>query len=250
MSRKRNVLGVFLLVTAACAPASVQDKVKALDEKVQNLEKQLQAVERSHGGGGGAGAAANPLDQEAQGAYNAVKQLAAAGKFEEAKTMLAGFGGKYASTNTARTNANLGRELEVVGKDCPSNWGIQKWFQGQDAIELNGAKPTVVVFWEVWCPHCRNEVPKMQVLYDKYKGKGLQLVGLTRQSRSTTEQAVQDIINQNQVKYPMAKEDGSVANHFAVSGIPAAAVVKKGKIVWRGHPAYITDQMIESWLAS
>ena len=38
-----------------------------------------------------------------------------------------------------------------------------------------------------------------------------------------------------------------MSQHFNVSGIPAAAVVKDGKIVWRGHPARLTDEMIQGW---
>ena len=76
------------------------------------------------------------------------------------------------------------------------------------------------------------------------------MIGVTRINRSATEQSVQDIISQNNVKYPMAKEDGSLAQYFAVSGIPAAAVVKGGKVVWRGHPARITPAMLDNWLST
>ena len=47
----------------------------------------------------------------------------------------------------------------------------------------------------------------------------------------------------------MAKEDGQkMSDRFGVKGIPAAAVVKNGKVVWRGHPARIKDEMIDGWL--
>ena len=39
-----------------------------------------------------------------------------------------------------------------------------------------------------------------------------------------------------------------LAQYFAVSGIPAAAVVKNGKVVWRGHPARINDEMLKGWM--
>jgi hypothetical protein len=29
-----------------------------------------------------------------------------------------------------------------------------------------------------------------------------------------------------------------------VTGIPAAAVVKGGKVIWRGHPAQLTDDVL------
>ena len=127
---------------------------------------------------------------------------------------------------------------------------IEKWFQGEEAVDLNGDGTIVVVFWETWCPHCRREVPKLQQMYDKFKGDGLQMIGLTRINKTATEDAVKDIITQNNVNYPIAKEDGSVAQYFAVSGVPAAAVVKSGKVIWRGHPARITEAMLQGWLTS
>ena len=42
----------------------------------------------------------------------------------------------------------------------------------------------------------------------------------------------------------MAKEGGDVSKEFAVSGIPAAAIVKDGEIVWRGHPGRLDDDLI------
>ena len=44
--------------------------------------------------------------------------------------------------------------------------------------------------------------------------------------------------------------DGSLSQYFNVGGIPAAAVVKDGKVVWRGHPARLSEQMLKDWIAS
>lgn len=246
MSRNGKTLALLIvggLALAGCAPASVEDEVAALDERIVTLEKQIQTLQNSRGSNA-------QLEQQAQSAITAVNQLVALGKIEEAKAKLKTVALKYAGTRVGRSFQNLSRELAVVGKDCPASWGIEKWFQGEDAIELGADATTVVVFWESWCPHCRREVPKLQEMYDKFKGDGLQLIGLTRINKSATEEAVRDLIAQNNVKYPIAKEDGSVAEYFAVAGIPAAAVVKNGKVVWRGHPARITDAMVKNWLAS
>ncbi len=77
----------------------------------------------------------------------------------------------------------------------------------------------------------------------QYKGK-LDIVGLTRMSRDKTTEEVAAFIEENKVSYPMVKENGKVAQHFAVSGIPAAALVKDGTIVWRGHPGRLSESTI------
>ena len=226
MSRYGRVLALMMiggLALMGCAPASVEEEV---------------------------GPPTAQAEQQAQASFTAINQMIAMGKLDDAKAKLAADMPKFANTRVGRSFQSLSKELAVVGKDCPTDWGIEKWFQGEDAIDLASNAPTVVVFWESWFPHCRREVPKLQQMYDKYKGNGLQLIGLTRVNRSATEEAVQDLINQNSVSYPMAKENGAAANYFAVSGIPAAAVVKDGKVVWRGHPSRITEDMLQGWLAS
>ena len=118
----------------------------------------------------------------------------------------------------------------------------------QPRTNLASDKTILLVFWEVWCPHCKREVPKIEEIYNNYKGKGLQVVGLTKINRSATEDSVQAFITEKKLSYPMAKEDGGLSTHFGVSGVPAAAVVKGGKVVWRGHPVRLTTEMIEAWL--
>ena len=72
-----------------------------------------------------------------------------------------------------------------------------------------------------------------------------------RVTKSATDDGVAEFIKENNLTYPVAKEqDGSLSSRFGVRGIPAAAVVQNGKVVWRGHPARLTDQMIEGWLNS
>jgi len=231
------------LALAGCAPASVEEEIAALNERVDTLEKQIRLVEA----GGGPSA---QLEQEAHVAVTNLNQLVASGKIDEAKAQIKQIGTKYAATKQGRSLQRMAAELAVVGKGCPSDWGIEKWFQGQEAVDLNGDGTMLVVFWETWCPHCRREVPKLQQMYDKFKGDGLQMIGLTQVNKTATEDAVKDIITQNNVSYPIAKENGSAFRHFGVSGVPAAAVVKSGKVVWRGHPARITEAMLQGWLTS
>ena len=88
----------------------------------------------------------------------------------------------------------------------------------------------------------------MQTLYDGLKGEGLQVVGLTKITRSSTEEKVTSFIADKQISYPLAKESGEISSYFNVSGIPAAAVLKDGKVVWRGHPAQLNEAKLKAWM--
>ena len=260
MSRMKSVCFVCLLLGAlalATLPASAQEtdaaalekRVEALENKISALEKslyqRLASLERQVKQ---SGQAANPLEGEAQQAYAEISRMVADSKFDEAKTAMAEFMKKYSATNTGKRAARLNQELAVIGKAAPAEWSIEKWYQGESDVDLASDKTTVLVFWEVWCPHCKREVPKMQALYDSLKGEGLQVVGLTRITKSATEEKGTAFIEENDVKYPLAKESGTISQYFNVSGIPAAAVVKNGKVVWRGHPARLSEDTVKGWL--
>ena len=229
----------------------LQDRVAALETRLAALEKTLaqrltaleQKIQQGQAG------AAPTVDPAAEAAYAEVTKSMAAGDFEKAKTQMSEFMKNYGSTTTAQKARRTYEELSVVGKTAPANWNIEKWFQGQDQIELAGSKKTtLVVFWEEWCPHCKREVPKVQQIYTDLKGQGLQVVGLTKVTRSATDDKVQSFITENKIEYPIAKENGELSTYFNVSGIPAAAVLKDGKVVWRGHPAQLTEDRLKSWL--
>ena len=78
------------------------------------------------------------------------------------------------------------------------------------------------------------------------------MVGLTKITKSATEEKVTSFIDEQKVTYPMAKEggNGAASKAFNVSGIPAAAVVKDGKIVWRGHPGRLSNELLDTFLES
>ena len=244
------LIGTHILVVEGqgVEEADLRNEIRKLSERLDHLEKdlvpRLSEVEKQMA----TVFAEKKLETEAKNAYNEINTLVAQTKFEDAKVKVADFMKSYSATKYARGVARFQQELAVIGKESPKEWGIEKWFQGQEEIDLNGLPTTVLVFWELWCPHCVREVPKLQELYKKHRENGLQLVGLTKLSKSATEEKLVEFINEKQVQYPIAKEDGSVSQYFNVSGIPAAAVVRSGQVVWRGHPSRLTENLLQSWL--
>jgi thiol-disulfide isomerase/thioredoxin len=234
------IIGALALV-AGCATS---DRVKALEEKVATLEEKVETAAKS----GGKDA---PKDEKAEKAaaaiYESIGKAIREGDTEGAKKKLSDLKAKYSNTTAYRRARKIERELEVIGKAAPATMEVEKWYTSESKIDFASDKPTLLVFWEIWCPHCRREVPKLQATWDKYNGK-IQMVGLTKITRSATEEKVTEFIAEEKVTYPTAKENGDLSKHFNVSGIPAAAVVKGGKIVWRGHPGRLNDTMIDGWL--
>lgn len=244
---RRLILAAILPgLLVACAPKAEVDELTA---KVDALEKRVKDLEDRPAAAAGSTAAAGPTAQDEEAAmklYNEVNNLVTEGKIDEAKAKTDELLKSFGRTRIASRAIRIKQELDVIGKTV-GNPAIEKWYVGSAANGDVQSGTTLLVFWEVWCPHCRREVPEIQKTYEKYKGR-LDVVGLTKITKSATDEKVEEFIKEQGLTYPVAKEDGSATQDFAVSGVPAAAIVKDGKIVWRGHPGRLNDEMLESYL--
>ena len=66
--------------------------------------------------------------------------------------------------------------------------------------DYSEAKVIMFNMWEPWCGPCRQELPDLQKLYEKYKSDGLMIVGVF-----SDEEDLREIISGNGIKYPMIR---------------------------------------------
>ena len=52
-----------------------------------------------------------------------------------------------------------------------------KWVQGEPVKEFQKGKAYIVEFWATWCPPCRKSIPHLNEIHNKYKDKGLIVIG-------------------------------------------------------------------------
>lgn len=111
--------------------------------------------------------------------------------------------------------------------------------------ELKG-KAYVLEFWATWCPPCRTSIPHLNEVYKKYKDKGLEIIGVTKEDRQTVRNFEKNI----PIEYTVAHDTyGKLNDEFQIKGIPHAMIVdKSGKIVWEGHPMSLPESQLETVL--
>lgn len=102
--------------------------------------------------------------------------------------------------------------------------------------EVSKNKITVIDFWASWCGPCRQEMPFMVELYDKYKDKGLGIIGISLDEDSDAWKAATQQLNIPWVQMSDLKGwENVIAKHFCVTSIPHTIVVdQQGKILKRG----------------
>jgi thiol-disulfide isomerase/thioredoxin len=135
-----------------------------------------------------------------------------------------------------------------------------KWIQGEPVNTFQPGKAYVVEFWATWCGPCRVSIPHLNETYQKFKDKGLIVVGQDCWERDDA--LVAPFVKKmgDQMTYCVAldnkadDERGKMANTWMAAagrnGIPSAFLVDtKGRIAWIGHPMELKDKVIEAVLA-
>lgn len=107
---------------------------------------------------------------------------------------------------------------------------------GSFALSQLRGKYVLIDFWASWCKPCRFENPAVKRVYDKYKSKGFEILGvsLDRSHDAWVQAIAADGINWKHVS-DLGFWNNAAAQEYGVSSIPFTVLVdKEGKIIAKG----------------
>ena len=111
-------------------------------------------------------------------------------------------------------------------------------------VKLSSMKghPVLVDFWATWCGPCRETMPAIEKIYQKYKDKGLEVMAVTDEKRAV----IRSFRPDSGVTYPMYLDVAGQANQgFQIEGIPHLFLVdKKGNIVYDEVGAPLNEEAL------
>ena len=105
-----------------------------------------------------------------------------------------------------------------------------------DSVTLAGLRGRVVLLnvWATWCHPCRDEVPFLQDVHERYAPRGLELVGVSVDAAGE-EASIRDFARRFGMTYPIWRDPGErVSSTFLIIGVPATFLVgRDGTLLWR-----------------
>ena len=97
--------------------------------------------------------------------------------------------------------------------------------------ELRGKEVVQVVFWATWCVPCLEEVPKLRAIQEKYRERGVQILGIVvdlNQTKDGVRAAARDM----KINYPILWDDGGeVQDRYQVAYIPQNFLIGKDGVI-------------------
>ena len=117
-----------------------------------------------------------------------------------------------------------------AGKPAP-DFTLKDVLQGQDySLSQFKGKVVMINFFTFFCGPCRDEMPDLSKIYQEYKGKGLQTIGIALSSDPTQ---IRFLVKQLGLTYPVLSGTDKVSEAYGnVVVVPTTILIdKQGNIV-------------------
>jgi peroxiredoxin len=110
-------------------------------------------------------------------------------------------------------------------------------------------KTLLVTFFATWCPPCRQEIPSLIKLHNKFTDRGFSVIGLSMDDKGP--KVVMKLVEKENINYPILMSDTRTENAFGgIVGIPTSFLVdRNGKVIKR-YPGYVPYSMLEKDIKS
>ena len=114
--------------------------------------------------------------------------------------------------------------------------GIVDYYQDSDN------QVSVILFWATWCPYCATLMPHLEVVYRKYRSKGLKFYAIDILEDGKIDPVT--YFADKEYSYTLLLDGDAVAENYGVRGTPGLYVIDKNKKVVYKKPAGVSDVLV------
>lgn len=102
-----------------------------------------------------------------------------------------------------------------------------------DSVSTSALAGKVVLLniWATWCAPCREEIPFLESLYQRHRGEGLEIVGVSVDARGQDDQ-IRSFASEFRMTYPIWRDpDERVQSLYMALGVPSSYLIDRAGIL-------------------
>ncbi len=147
-------------------------------------------------------------------------------------------------------NAQDTSSLIAVGKPAP-DFTLNSVTNKPVSLKDYRGKYLLIDFWASWCPDCRALNPTMIALYNKYKGKDIEFLGV---SFDTDKSTLDKYLSTSGITWTQVSEfkkwkETEISKKYGIKWIPTVYIIdKKGKVVFTSLDEKGVDEKLSELL--
>lgn len=131
-----------------------------------------------------------------------------------------------------------------VGEEAPG-FSMPLFDGGRFELREHQGEPLLVNFWASWCGPCRVEAPVLERGWQRYRARGVTVVGVNIQN---TERDARGFIEEFDVTYPNGRDpEGTITIDYGVVGIPVTFFVDRDGTVAGRFVGALSDRQLSGW---
>jgi cytochrome c biogenesis protein CcmG, thiol:disulfide interchange protein DsbE len=120
----------------------------------------------------------------------------------------------------------------AAGDEAP---GFAAPVLGADTLDLESLRGAVVLLnvWATWCPPCREEMPHLQQVHERFAERGLRVVGVSVDARGS-EGAIHQFLADVGVSFTILHDPAdAVSRQFRTIGVPETFLIDREGVIRR-----------------
>ena len=111
--------------------------------------------------------------------------------------------------------------------------------------DITGNSVTIVSFWATWCSPCKEEMKKLNELYNKYKDRGLQYIAINQDDQKSVSKVKAFVNAQNYGFTVLLDTDKKIFESFnGKDEIPYTIILNKNKDIVSSHTGFKTGDEV------